>query len=367
MMMDARGSLIGDLERAIASGTAERRAASLRHVTDLFITGASRYSDEQISLFDDVIARLAAQIEVTARAKLARLLAPVANAPANTIKTLARDHDIEVAGPVLARCERLDDATLRESAATRSQLHLLAISKRRNLSEAVTDVLVERGDARVARSVTRNAGARFSDGGFEMLVKRSVGDDVLAERLGLRSDLPRHHFLRLIARASDTVRAKLAAANPDAAEAIRAVVTEVVGKIRADAVSQSDNYASARRKLEEMQRAGTLSEATIYESAKARRFEDTVAALALMCGVPIEAAETAMLDEAPDTTLILAKAAGLSWTTVKFVLLLRAGGHSVSARELEDALKSYEELSDESAHLAVGFYQRRRRLAQQTG
>jgi uncharacterized protein (DUF2336 family) len=364
--MDARGSLIGELEQAIASGTAERRVASLWHVTDLFITGASRYSDEQISLFDDVIARLAAQIEVTARAKLARLLAPVANAPVNTIKALAFDEEIAVAGPVLARSARLDDATLRENAATQSQLHLLAISKRRILSEAVTDVLIERGDSRVARSVTRNAGARFSDAGFEMLVKRSAGDDVLAERLGLRSDIPRQHFVRLIARASDAVRAKLAAANPGAVEEIQSVITEVVGKIRADAVIQSGDYMAARRKLEALQRAGALSEATIYESAKTRRFEETVAALALMCGVPIEVAETALLDDAPDTTLILAKAAGLSWTTVKFVLLLRTGGHGVSARDLEDALKSYEELSDESAQLAVRFYQRRRRLAEQS-
>jgi uncharacterized protein (DUF2336 family) len=366
MTMNARGSLIGDLERAIASGTLERRVASLWHVTDLFITGASQYSDEQVALFDDVITRLAAQIEATARAKLARLLAPVANAPVKTIKALASDAEIAVAGPVLARSERLDDATLRENALTQSQLHLLAISKRRTLSEAVTNVLVERGDSQVARSVSRNAGARFSDAGFEMLVKRSEGDDVLAERLGLRTDIPRHHFLRLIARASDAVRAKLAAANPGAAEEVQYVVTEVVGKIRAEAVTQSGDYVDARAKIEALHRAGTLNEANVYESAKARRFEETVAALAFMCGVPIDVAETAMLDEQPDTMLILAKAAGLSWTTVKFVLLLRSGGHSVSAHELEDALKTYEQLSEETAHLAVRFYQSRRRLAEQS-
>ncbi|HXW27297.1 MAG TPA: DUF2336 domain-containing protein [Xanthobacteraceae bacterium] len=364
--MNAYGSLIGELERAIASGTVERRAASLWHVTDLFITGAHRYSDEQIALFDDVITRLAAQIEATARAKLARLLAPVANAPVRTIKALAFDAEIAVAGPVLTRSDRLDDATLRENAATQSQLHLLAISRRRTLSEAVTDVLVERGDPRVARSISRNAGARFSDAGFEMLVKRSAGDDVLAERLGLRSDIPRHHFLRLIACASDAVRAKLAAANPGAAEEIQYVVTEVVGRIHAEAVTQSGDYVAARRKMEALDRAGTLSERDVYESAKGRRFEETVAALALLCGVPVDVAETAMLDEPPDTTLILAKAAGLSWTTVKFVLLLRAGGHSVSAHELEDALRCYEELSEETAHLAVRVYQRRRRLAEQS-
>jgi uncharacterized protein (DUF2336 family) len=366
MTMNARGSLIGDLERAIASGTLERRVASLWHVTDLFITGASQYSDEQVALFDDVITRLAAQIEATARAKLARLLAPVANAPVKTIKALASDAEIAVAGPVLARSERLDDATLCENALTQSQLHLLAISKRRTLSEAVTNVLVERGDSQVARSVGRNAGARFSDAGFEMLVKRSEGDDVLAERLGLRTDIPRHHFLRLIARASDAVRAKLAAANPGAAEEVQYVVTEVVGKIRAEAVTQSGDYVDARAKIEALHRAGTLNEANVYESAKARRFEETVAALAFMCGVPIDVAETAMLDEQPDTMLILAKAAGLSWTTVKFVLLLRSGGHSVSAHELEDALKTYEQLSEETAHLAVRFYQSRRRLAEQS-
>ena len=362
--MNAYGSLIGELEHAIASGTVERRVASLWHITDLFITGASQYSDEQVAVFDDVIGRLAAQIEATARAKLARLLAPIANAPVKTIKALAFDAEIEVAGPVLARSARLDDATLLENAATQSQLHLLAISKRRTLSEAVTDVLVERGDHRVARSVSRNSGARFSDAGFEMLVKRSEGDDLLAERVGLRRDIPRHHFLRLVACASDAVRAKLAAANPDAAEEIQYVVTEVVGKIRAEAVTMSGEYVAARQTIEPLHRAGTLSEAKVYEFAKMRRFEETVTALAFMCGVPIDVVETAMLDEQPDTTLILAKAAGLSWTTAKFVLLLRAGGHGVSAHELENALKSYEQLTDETAQLAVRFYQRRRRLAE---
>jgi uncharacterized protein (DUF2336 family) len=364
--MNASGSLIGELESAIASGTVERRVASLWHITDLFIAGASQYSDDQVALFDDVIARLAAQIEATARAKLARLLAPIANAPVKTIKALAFDAEIDVAGPVLARSARLDDATLRESAASHSQLHLLAISKRRTLSEAVTDVLLERGDQRVARSVSRNAGARFSEAGFEMLVRRSEGDDVLAEHVGLRTDIPRHHFLRLIACASDAVRAKLAAANPAAAEEVQYVVTEVVGRIRADAVSQSGDYVAAKQKVEPLHLAGTLGEGDVYGFAKARQFEETVAALALMCGVPIDVVETAMLAEQPDTTLILAKAAGLSWTTAKFILLLRPGGHSVSAHELEDALNSYERLTAETAHLAVRFYQRRRQLGEQS-
>ena len=364
--MAAYASLIADLETAIATGTVERRIESLWHVTGLFITGASQYSDDQIALFDDVIGCLAAQIEVTARAKLARRLAPIANAPVKIIKTLAFDDEIEVAGPVLAQSERLDDETLAGVAAAKGQQHLLAMSERRALSEAVTDVLVERGDSQVARAVTRNAGARFSDAGFGMLVKRSEGDEALAEHVGSREDIPRHHFLRLIARASDAVRVKLAAANPAAAEEVQYVVSEVVGKIRAEAVMQSGEYDVALRVVEPLHRAGRLSEAHVYGFAKARQFEQGVVALAFLCGVPIDVVETAMLEEQADMVLILAKAAGLSWTTAKFVVLLRAAHHGVSAHELEQALQNYERLSDETAHRAVRFYQRRRKLAEQS-
>jgi hypothetical protein len=40
-------------------------------------------------------------------------------------------------------------------------------------------------------SVARNAGARFSDAGFRMLVKRASGDDTLAMHVGARRDVPR--------------------------------------------------------------------------------------------------------------------------------------------------------------------------------
>ena len=73
-----------------------------------------------------------------------------------------------------------------------------------------------------------------------------------------------------------------------------------------------------------------------------------------------------MLGQQADMALILAKAAGLSWTTAKFVLMLRTSGRGVSAHELEQALVSYEKLATETAHRAVRVYQRRRQLGQQS-
>ena len=107
-----RLSLIADLEEAIGSGTRTRRLETLRRVTDLFMNGAPAYSEDQVAVFDDVIGRLAADIEARARLALSNRLANVPNAPINVVKKLAFDDSIDVAGPILEHFERLDPETL---------------------------------------------------------------------------------------------------------------------------------------------------------------------------------------------------------------------------------------------------------------
>jgi uncharacterized protein (DUF2336 family) len=354
--MIAQQSLITELEDAITGGSADRRLDTLRRVCDLFETGASMYSDEQVELFDDVIGRLAASIEAKARAELSNRLAPIANAPANVVKALATDDLIEVAGPVLAQCARLDDEDLIGTARGKGQHHLLAISQRTALSEAVTDVLVTRGDREVVHSVANNDGARFSDAGFGLLVERSTGDDALADRVGRRPDIPRRHFVDLIAKASDTVRRRLVAANPQAADDIRHVVAGIEGKMKA---AQARDYAAARARVEALHQAGKLGESEVHSFAKSGKFEETAAALSLLCGLPIDAVEQAMLDERPDMLLIMAKAMGYSWATAKLLLLLRTGGRGASQQDLELALHSFDRLQVSTAQRAVRFYQTR--------
>ena len=114
-------------------------------------------------LFDDVFGLLIEEIESKARAELSNHLAPVSNAPVKVLRTLANDDDIAVAGPVLKLAPRLPEADLVDVAKTKSQAHLQAISARPALGEAVTDVLVRRGDREVARRVADNRGARISE------------------------------------------------------------------------------------------------------------------------------------------------------------------------------------------------------------
>jgi uncharacterized protein (DUF2336 family) len=100
-------SLLAEIEGTFASGSAGKQADTLRRITDLFLAGASNYSGEQVDLFDGVISRLAERIETKARIELANRLAPVSNAPATTVRQLARDPSIEVASPILSQSPQL--------------------------------------------------------------------------------------------------------------------------------------------------------------------------------------------------------------------------------------------------------------------
>ncbi len=351
--------LIDELEAALASGSIPRRIDILTRITDLFITGAEVYSQEQVGVFDDVMVRLVNTIETQARAKLAHRLAPIANAPERVIHMLAFDDDIEVARPVLIQSERLDDRDLLVSAGTKSQEHLHAIAQRRSLSEAVTDVLVERGDREVVHSVARNIGARFSDAGYRMLVKRSTGDDALATEVGSRRDIPRPLFLLLLEKASTAVRARLSAENPQAGTAIEGILAEVVGGMRSDARNASPDFAAAQATVEQQNRIRRVGEAEIYQYARDRKFEETAIALSIMCDTPIDVVERALLDPGAEIILILAKVAGLTELTTKAILLLRAADRGMSAKDLEQALSSFNRLQTDTARRVLGFFRTR--------
>ncbi len=357
--MTTTASLIEELECALAAGTNAQRITMLSRVTDLFIEGASRYSTGQINLFDEVIAKLIAVIEAKARAKLSSRLAPMRSAPPGVIRLLAFDDDIEVARPVLVASEQLDDADLLANASSKSHQHLAAIARRKSLSEPITEVLVARGDRQVVQTVARNTGARFSDAGFRMLVRRSSGDDALAMQVGARRDLPREHFLRLLQDASAAVCSRLSAEHPDAGGAVETALDEVVGGIRSETRKISTDHAAARSRIEALRRAGRLGEGDVHGFARERKFEETAIALSLTSEVEIDVVERALLDPSHETVLIIAKLAGFSSTTAKAILLLKQAGRGMSAQDLDQALTSYARLQPETARRVLGFYRTR--------
>jgi uncharacterized protein (DUF2336 family) len=364
--MGAPLALIRELDSSIAQSSDMRRATMLRQLTDLYLIGSEQYADEEISLIDDVFMRLVATIEESSRALLAIRLGPVAKAPPKIVRLLACDDAIDVASPVLTQSEQLDVATLVECARTKSQEHMLAISRRKTVPEAVTDILVERGDQQVVLSTVTNNGAKFSETGFGILVDRSNGDDLLTRRVGTRPDLPQKMFTKLLEAASETVRTTLEAEREHAKQDIEHAITEITSRIQTKAVTQTQAYAAAHVLVETLHRVGRLNVAKLEEFTRDGRFEEIVAALALMASMPPELVERTVNDTHAEALLVLAKAVGLSWETTKSILTLAATKYRRSMTDVEKCMAAFERLKQPIARQILEFHRKRGTVATAT-
>ncbi|MFO1109221.1 MAG: DUF2336 domain-containing protein [Bradyrhizobium sp.] len=351
------GNLLDELQATLSHGTVARRVEALRRVTDLFLNNAVDYSDEQVALFDDVFQCLMLHIEISAKALLSNRLAPVDTAPPLTIRALALDDIIEVAGPVLTQSSRLDDAALIEAARNKSQAHLLAISNRKSLSGAVTDVLVLRGNDEVVQSTVNNPGAEFTERGFTRLVNRAENDDDLATCVGLRPTLPRHLYLKLLAKASDTVRDRLEAANPEQAKQVSGAVKEATRRARSAKAAVTEQTEIAHSLVKSLFEHGRLDETQLASFAEAGKFDETNASIAALANVPVTIAESMMIETRAEGVMILAKVAGLSWSTVKAIINLRddlAGGSEPT--DLQACKTTYERMRPSTAQQVLRFH-----------
>jgi len=349
-------NLLDELQSTLAHGTVARRVETLRRVTDLFINGAVDFSNEQIALFDDVFQCLILHIETSAKALLSNRLAPIDTAPPLTIRTLAFDDVIEVAGPVLSRSERLDDEALIETARNKSQAHLMAISTRRVLSGAVTDVLVLRGNDEVIQSTVNNPGAEFTERGFNRLVNRAEGDDNLATCVGLRPSIPRHLYLKLLAKASATVRARLEAANPQQAGEVPGAVREATRLARSASSAIAEQTAIAHALVKSLFEDGRLDEHQLASFAEGGKFDETNASIAALANVPVTIAEGMMVETRAEGVMILAKVAGVSWSTVKAIINMRDELSDGEPTDLAACKDTYERLRPSTAQQVLRFH-----------
>jgi uncharacterized protein (DUF2336 family) len=359
--MSTHATLIDELEEAVAHSEIGHRAKVLQRVTDLFVTNSSRLSNEQIALFDDVMTRLVEEIDVTARAAFGQRLAEMAIAPPGLVRQLALDDCIAVAGPLLTQSERIGEETLVESATTKSQNHLLAISQRHYLSEGVTDVLVERGNQQVAASTARNLGAKFSEFGYSTLVRRAGADRDLAACIWRRTEIPRQHLLNLFAAASQSVQQELQSINPRRADEVEAMIGCARDELQTESRERSPEYLAARLRVELLRDSKKLSEPELLAFARAGNFDEASVALSLMCELPIGLVERAMTHDKCDQLLVLAKSIGLSFDTVKAIVSIHATGVDRPAPDMKEAAVSYGKLRRDTARKAIHYYRLRER------
>jgi hypothetical protein len=350
-----------ELRQLAAERSSERRVELLRRLTDLFFDGIGAHTDTESYLFDQIMEKIVDQISHEAKVQVAGSLATLAEFPPNVMRKLANDDDIEIARPVLRGSPGLTDEDLVSIASRGSQAHLSAIATRSTLSEPVTDVLINRGDAGVVRTVSGNHDARFTAYGWNQLVDRASEDVDLQDLLVQRPDLAQESIDKLLPLISKALAIKLAERgfdvrgriSPDLIATTRRRFAAALRDRRTN-IKQVEVLVALVRKQEI-----TLDQA-IVETTRSERLIDVAGLLSEFTPLERNYLFSLVARGQIQTQLVLFRSLNLAWPTVSAVLELRALKHRVPRDDSPDLQNDYQAIEPATAQRIVRFLQIRR-------
>lgn len=316
----ASSELIAELETAVRNGPPDRRSRILQCIIQLYAAGADRLNASQVAVFDEVLLALIEGADARALPQFSAALAELPIAPEGALRRLAHHENAAVAAPVLLKSPSLAEASLLELASHRSQQHLLAIAGRNALSEAVTDVMLKYAGKDVGRALARNAGARFSGKGFASLLATAERDEAVAEALGLRPDFPPDMLRQLLAKATDTVRARLLkGASPQVRQRIQATIDAMTAAAPSPPTDQL-NYSEALAMVDGLNRTGKLNDSSVNGFAIRGERVNVIAALSALSGATVEVIEELMGQDSGSGVIVACRASRLNWQTALAIL-----------------------------------------------
>lgn len=355
-------SRLPDLILLAKETSSEKRRTLLRELTDHFFGSVPRSSNED-HLYDSVLSDLTAEMEVAVRAELAVRFASASDAPRGLIRRLAND-EAQVAGPVLQSSPMLTDEDLLGLARSKGQDHLRAISLRSSIPEALSDVIVARGDNDTLNTLLRNDGAVLSREANETAVERAKSSPALhaatVERKALPADLLNDMYFVVEARLRQQILEQNAAMDPTLLEnALAAGRTRVATE---DGALPSD-YAECLDYVNEMKAAGQLTPIMLAKFLRSGSQTSFLIALSQLADVDFHTASQIVERKELDALAVICKGAELDRALfLTFAVVIIGGGENAMGKAHIYA-KLYADLERDAALRTLRFWRMRRTSA----
>ncbi len=339
--------------------TIESRSKLVRVIADLFNCSGDVLSERERALMSDILEKLVREVELDVRARLAEQLAENADVPPHIMGELARD-DILVAKPILMRCDLLRDNDLIEIVHQRSSEHQLAIARRRRISTAVSDALVESGSDDVVCTLLENSGAEISKATMEYLVEQSKRVDSFQEPLVRRHDLPNQLAERMYLWVGAALRQHLVdgfGLDPSTLDPVVEKSAMAGAKEMAQLREGGESLSAAQQLARELRANGRLNEEILLKVLRQGEIQLFEAMLGEWSGIGPQTLKRLVYQSGGQPLAVIAKALGIEKPTFTSIFLLSRVGRRdeqiVDPGELGNILKLYDQTSKESAQQVV--------------
>ena len=252
----------------------------------------------------DTLETLAKDELTRVRQILAEALQDVAGAPAPVIRKLAFDTELVVAGPILENSPVLNDEDLMEIIERGSTTGRLSfISKRKDVTEGVSEAIVATADEYAVALLLANPSARIRETTLDRVVDEAK--DVISWHAPLvsRPQISGYAAKRLAGFvAANLIRVLSIRSDlePDVLEEVKKAVTNRIEGGESDlkdAIQLEDTETPlevAMGKVQKLKDKGDLNEARVRKMVSGGKKEEVIAALAIMNEVPAVAVQKAI-------------------------------------------------------------------------
>lgn len=332
-------------------------------IGDLFSERETVLSERERALMTDILDKLVHDFEMSVRRELAKRLADEPKAPRALVNTLAND-TIDVARPLLMQSQVLHDGELIAIVRNRTRQHQLAVALRHNVSEPVSDALVENGDEDVIRTLLENPSAQISQATMEYLVDQSQHVDTFQEPLVRRQDLGAGLARRLYWYVSAALRERILAnyeiPEDELDDVLESVAAEMVEREESEAGGDAGAPADvlARRIAEEREVDAALL-IKILRRGEIPLFESLFGQLSRIQPPRLQ---HVLYETGGKGLAVACRALDIDKANFAPIYLLsrkgRGGEHIVDPREVSTVMRYFDELDAETARRALKRWQR---------
>ena len=354
--MPAGTSRLKELIAVAKEGSSDKRRDLLREITDVFMAQPDRYTSTELQHFDIIMSRVTEQVEANLRREIAEKLADVPTAPRGLINQLAHD-EISVAEPVLRRSQALTEEDLVRIVRQRGQDHMKAISKRREVPEAVTEEIVERGSEEVLVSLAENQGAQMKPATMEKMVTQSRSANALQKPMMERFDLPPKLLTQMYFFVSSALKKEILKRSdmldPSLIdEAVKSNRKKILtGALRDVKIEVS----AAQQFIQDKIAANAINETLLKELIDMRRSTEFLLAFSHYIGIDSSTTQALLKDKTWESLAIACRAAGLERPTFAKIVFGMQKSHNEQNRALR-ILDLYLKIPQDAAERVMRFW-----------
>lgn len=255
-------------------------------------------SDAEMSIARQILKILVADTAAQVRQAIADALFDSPEIPPEIASSLARDIE-QIAVPVLENSPVFSDAELIQIVLEGTGPKQLAVARRRKVSGAVSEALVEAGNGTVVATLLGNQGAQILPLTFDRIVDRFGADPIVQEPLVRRQDMPVAVAERLVSLVAGHLRTELLKCREAPAEILERAVGEGREETTAELALNARSNEDLAALVAQLHGAGRLTPTLILRSAFLGNMRFVEEAMARLAGVDHAKAWVLIHDRGP--------------------------------------------------------------------